>query len=134
MFSSEEAHWLARPREEPEAPSGVESLSSHSVDPIALDDVLTAHGPARVLKLDVEGAEFPILLTSSRLDLVDAVVGEYHEFTDDAMAALSPDSVVGTEAYTAHLLFRCLRSAGFQVRALPGRNGRGLFAAERQRR
>ena len=134
MFSSEEEYWSVRPPEATEAPPETGALSSHSVDPVALDDVLTTYGPARVLKLDVEGAEFPILLTSSRLDLVDAVVGEYHEFTDDAMAALPPDSVVGTEAYTVHLLFRCLTAAGFEMRVLPDRNGRGIFAAERHRR
>ena len=131
MFSSPEDHWSARPREEPEPLSGIGALSSHSVAAIALDDVLTACGPTRVLKLDAEGAEYPILLTSSRLDLVDSVVDEYHEFTEGAMAALAPDSVVGTEPYTADLLCRCLAAAGFEVYATPARNGRGIFAAQR---
>ena len=132
MFSSLEDHWSARPSEEPEAPSGVAALSSHSVDAIALDDVLTACGPTSVLKLDAEGAEFPILLTASRLDLVDAVVGEYHEFTDEAMAALAPASVVGTERYTLDLLCRCLAAAGFEVQSIPDRHSRGFFAAARR--
>jgi FkbM family methyltransferase len=131
MFSCSEDHWSARPSEEPEPPSGVGTLSSHSVDAIALDDVLTACGPTRVLKLDAEGSEFPILLTASRLDLVDAVVGEYHEFSDEAMAALAPDSVVGTERYTLDLLCRCLAAAGFEVQSIPDRHGRGFFAAAR---
>ena len=32
-----------------------------------------------VLKVDCEGAEFPILLTSRLLDRIDRIVGEYHE-------------------------------------------------------
>ena len=131
MFSSPEDHWSAIPSEEWETPLAASVLTSHSVDPVALDDVLTAYGAVRVLKLDVEGAEFPILLTSSRLDLVDTVIGEYHEFTDDAMDAMASDSVVGTERYTLDLLCRCLTSAGFGVRSTPSRNGRGFFAADR---
>jgi len=131
MFSSQEDHWSAIPSEKSGPSSVAAALSSHSVEPIALDDILTVCGPTRVLKLDVEGAEFPILLTSSRLDLVHAVIGEYHEFTDDAMAALAPDSVVGAQPYTVDLLCRCLTSAGFAVKAGPACNGRGSFVAER---
>jgi len=132
MFSSPEDYWSARPREEPITAPATMAPSSHSVFPMALDDVLTSHGPARVLKLDVEGAEFPILLTSRRLDLVDLVVGEYHEFTDSAMAALAPISVVGRELYTADLLSRCLAVFGFEVRTTsPDRHGRGFFTGAR---
>ena len=131
MFSSREDHWSARPREETTTKGGID-LSTHAIDPVALDDVLTSHGPTRVLKLDVEGAEFPILLTSRQLVLVDVVVGEYHEFTDNGMAALAPDSVVGAERYTADLLRRCLASSGFHVTTTtPDATGRGFFTAMR---
>jgi FkbM family methyltransferase len=51
---------------------------------VALDDVIdlvTSHGERRVrlLKLDCEGAEWPVLLTSRRLHLVDEIAGEFHE-------------------------------------------------------
>src|SRR5262245_55361909 len=51
---------------------------------VALDDVIdmaTGEGERRVrlLKLDCEGAEWPALLTSRRLHLVDEMVGEVHE-------------------------------------------------------
>jgi hypothetical protein len=54
MFSSPEAHWSAIPSEEWETPLAASVLTSHSVDPVALDDVLTAYGAVRVLKLDVK--------------------------------------------------------------------------------
>ena len=37
----------------------------------------------RFLKLDCEGSEWPILLTSKRLDLVDEIAGEFHEVGED---------------------------------------------------
>jgi hypothetical protein len=33
----------------------------------------------RLLKMDCEGSEWPLLYTSSELDRVQAVCGEYHE-------------------------------------------------------
>ena len=37
----------------------------------------------RFLKLDCEGSEWPILLTSKRLDLIDEIAGEFHEVRED---------------------------------------------------
>ncbi len=55
------------------------------VEKIALDAVIDEIGAPRVrlLKLDCEGAEWPILLTSRRLHLIDEIVGEYHELGGD---------------------------------------------------
>ena len=64
---------------------------------IPLDDLISnAH--IRLLKLDCEGAEFPILLTSHRLRQVQEIVGEYHEH----------------EAYTMTLLEQHLLNRGFR--------------------
>jgi FkbM family methyltransferase len=52
-----------------------------AVSAVPLDDLLrvVARGQrVRLLKLDCEGAEWPILFSSSRLGEVDEVVGEYH--------------------------------------------------------
>src|SRR5262245_18137295 len=115
---------------EPGAPS--RALSSHEVDTVALDDILLELGSVRYFKVDVEGAEFPILLTATRLDLVTAIGGEYHEFTDDQMACLTPGARVGDERYSADLLHRCLMKAGFDdVRSSPTHLGLGQFAARR---
>ncbi len=54
---------------------------------IRLDDVLlrltaeTRDGRVNLLKIDAEGAEWGILSGSLRLDLVDEIVGEWHEYT-----------------------------------------------------
>jgi FkbM family methyltransferase len=131
LFPSEQDHWRARPREgSPPAPDEV-ALSSHPVDAVPLDRVLLELGPVRFMKLDVEGSEFPILLTATRLDLVAAVAGEYHELSEEAMALLSPAARVGEERYTAALLRRRLEAAGFETRFVRRENGRGLFAAAR---
>ena len=97
------------------------------VSKIAFDevvDLVTNRGERRVrlLKLDCEGAEWPILLTSRRLHLIDEVVGEFHEiggpfleigedrpskthvFHSDLVASFTVDELVG-----------CLRDAGFCV-------------------
>lgn len=54
------------------------------VEKIALDLVIEEaskrSGRIRMLKVDCEGAEFPILYTAKKLGLVDEIVGEVHEF------------------------------------------------------
>lgn len=47
------------------------------VSAVALDDII-GDRPVRILKLDCEGSEFPILLTSTRLKNVAYITGEYH--------------------------------------------------------
>ncbi|MEY2565957.1 MAG: hypothetical protein QOE35_486 [Actinomycetota bacterium] len=130
LYGSAEAHHAARPGEGHPSPSGV-TLGSHPVRTVALDDVLTELGGVRYLKVDVEGAEFPILLTAARLDLVTAIGGEYHEFTDEQMAAIDPGARVGDERYSLELLLGRLRLEGFAVDHAPDRKGRGHFTAER---
>jgi FkbM family methyltransferase len=44
-------------------------------------DSIIAGQPVRLLKLDCEGAEFPILLTATKLHLVQEIVGEMHAMT-----------------------------------------------------
>src|SRR4030065_90765 len=61
--------------------------TGQEVDTISLDDIIlniTENGRKRIrlIKIDCEGAEFPILLTSKILHLVDNICGEYHEFGD----------------------------------------------------
>jgi len=131
MFSIEAEHWQAHAREVGD-PDDVEAkLSRHPVESVALDDVLVELGRVRFLKLDVEGAEFPILLTATRLDLVDAIAGEYHELSDMDMDLLAPEARVGDTRYAAELLRQRLRAAGFATKFVSSQDGRGLFSAER---
>jgi hypothetical protein len=82
----------------------------------------------RLLKLDCEASEWPILLTSRRLDRIDAICGEYH-----VVPPAGPFAVAGYEEYTPELLERHLGAHGFRVRTVPEprQAGLGLFFAER---
>jgi len=96
------------------------------------------------LKLDCEGSEWPILLTARRLDLVDRIVGEYHEIggrhmdrvrLDQAHRTTIPDCarVDGYSQYTAAELSGVLSGQGFLVQIVPSAVGwLGHFFAERR--
>ena len=58
------------------------ALPTERVTTIALDEVLREFPQVRLLKLDCEGSEWPILLTSSELGRVEAVCGEFHLTAD----------------------------------------------------
>ncbi len=49
------------------------------VDTISLDEILQEAGQVRLLKIDAEGAEFPVLSTCTRLAQVQEICGEVHE-------------------------------------------------------
>ncbi len=117
---------------------------------IAFDDVVdlaTNRGERRVrlLKLDCEGAEWPIVLTSRRLHLIDEIVGEFHELGGPLLEigedrpsnahVFHSDRVAG---FTIEELARFLRDAGFgvtyfrHVRPDGALEGLGLFFATRE--
>jgi FkbM family methyltransferase len=106
---------------------------------IALDDILddvTAGGRKRVrlLKIDCEASEFPILLTSRLLHRIDEVCGEFHEvggpYNNFPIPARA--QVAGINQFTIQELVRCLESAGFNVRwQRHGRTSMGQFFARR---
>jgi FkbM family methyltransferase len=116
---------------------------------VALDDVIdeiTEGGARRVrmLKLDCEGAEWPILLTSRRLHLIDEIVGEFHElggpFLEIGEERPATPLVFQSDRvarFTVDELARCLTEAGFQVthhrhqRPDGAIEGLGLFFAVR---
>lgn len=76
----------------------------HPVRAISLDALvvlaagLSPRGRVRLVKFDCEGAEWPCLLTMTRWDLVDAMVGEFHTIREPAgwPAAALPDSAPWT--------------------------------------
>ncbi len=51
------------------------TIAAETVD---LDSVLRSFGQVHILKLDCEGAEYPILMTCSELHRVEHILGEYH--------------------------------------------------------
>ena len=132
MFPTPEDHWQSRPLETAEPAPPATALPVDEVPTVALDDVLRDLGRVRFLKLDVEGAEFPILLTARELDRVSELAGEYHELDDAGMTRLSASARVGDERYSEDLLRRCLLEAGFDVvEQVPQVFGRGHFWARR---
>jgi FkbM family methyltransferase len=83
---------------------------------IAFDDLVdlaTNGGERRVrlLKLDCEGAEWPIVLTSRRLHLIDEIVGEFHELG-------GPFLEIGENRPSNAHVFHSARVAGFTIEEL----------------
>lgn len=54
-------------------------MSGDAAASVALDEVLRGLGRVRLMKLDCEGSEYPILYTARELHRCDEVVGEAHE-------------------------------------------------------
>jgi FkbM family methyltransferase len=109
-------------------------------------NLLTHNGNKRVrlLKLDCEGAEWPILLTSRRLALIDEICGEFHEIggqyleiSEDRSTTEPIFSYQGSAIFTIDLLLDYLSQAGFSVtykrhsRPTGEPEGLGLFFATR---
>lgn len=113
----------------------------NKMDVIAFDDILqevTHNGKERVrlVKMDCEWAEFPILLTSRKLSLVDSIHGEFHEMNDgryDSTPIPPVAQIPGVERFTLDELTKCLNQAGFSVTAVRSGDSRfGKFFANRQ--
>ena len=88
------------------------------VEQIALDAVIdeittgtAGASRVRLLKLDCEGAEWPILLTSRRLHLIDEIVGEFHELGGDCLE-------IGEDRPRTPLIFTSDRVSRFTIDAL----------------
>jgi FkbM family methyltransferase len=98
--------------------------TAHAVPALALDDLLTQLAHVRLLKLDCEGAEWPLLAEATQWHRVQAVCGEYH------LPPLVPEHPLADP----HRLQARLEQWGFRVRlmAAPGSTlPVGLFFAER---
>lgn len=107
--------------------TGGVSVAAMSFDELVLG--LTEDGRRlQLVKLDCEGAEWPILLTSRCLDRVESLCGEYHLIPDGGRGPFSVTDELPSET----LLARTLQSQGFQVEILPLGNvpfQTGLFFA-----
>jgi FkbM family methyltransferase len=101
---------------------------------VSLDSILkevTDDGKRHVnlMKVDCEGSEYPILLTCNKLDLVDAICGEYHEIYNVPDRAI----VAGWEPpYERTTIKKYLESRGFVVKLVPMGQNLGLFFATRE--
>ena len=89
--------------------------NAQAVEAVAFDDLvrrIAGGRRLRLVKLDCEGAEWPILLTSQCLHLIDELCGEYHLLPE-------PFAVPGYETFAPDDLRECLEGAGFDVRMVP---------------
>jgi FkbM family methyltransferase len=100
------------------------------VPALAFDDLVQSLGRrVRLAKLDCEGAEWPILLTSTALGHVEELCGEYHlgSYPDDY-------HVAGHRDFTPDVLLQTLHGHGFRVELAEAPGSRlpvGLFFARR---
>ncbi len=90
------------------------------VSKIAFDELvleLTENGTKRIrlLKLDCEGSEWPILFTSKILHLIDEICGEYHEIGGQYDTLTPPFEIEGYSRFTLDELTTFLEQQGFQV-------------------
>jgi hypothetical protein len=96
------------------------------VQAIAFDDIVAGVRKRQVskvrllAKLDCEGSEYPILLTSRRLAEVDWFVGEYHPFYPQ---------IEGLPPFTEASLAAVFRKAGKAARFRLAESGLGTFDA-----
>jgi FkbM family methyltransferase len=114
--------------------------SGEPLETVALDTVIdeaTQGGKKRIkmMKIDCEGSEYPILLTSRKLHLIDAIHGEYHEIFDDGIVhGAIPETarVEGVKGFNREAIKHCLEKAGFRV-TIEHKEGTnlGLFFATR---
>lgn len=91
-----------------------ETVSAIAFDTLLLQVTNGGRGRVACLKIDCEGAEFPILLTSRQLHLVDSICGEFHEFGE---AIPDHARVPGYSRFTQAELMRALNEQGFAVHA-----------------
>lgn len=114
--------------------------AAQEVEAVPFDDVirrLTRRGRERVrlLKIDCEGSEFPILLTARTLHLIDAIAGEFHEVGGPFDAHQIPERarIRGVERFTIDVLCAALERSGFEVSWQRHPDSfMGLFYAERR--
>lgn len=96
-------------------------------------DFATMEGRERVrlLKLDCEGSEYAILMTSNRLHLIDEIVGEYHEIgRGKSYGEISSAACVsGAAILCGEMLADHLRKNGFVVRLGDRSPQWGIFLA-----
>jgi len=119
------------------------------VPKLAFDDVIDSLSDGgqrriRLVKLDCEGSEWPILLTSRRLHLIDEICGEFHELGGEYLEITEDRTLPApifhhepSTKYTIEKLEHLLSDAGFSFTYLRHHRptgvpeGLGLFFATR---
>ena len=100
------------------------------VEWVSLDSII-GESKVRMLKLDCEGSEFPILLTSKKLNQVKEIVGEWH-----AIGNVPSHLNMPYKEFTFDLLKEYLEKQGFEftyIKPNPGDSNLGNFKAINKR-
>ena len=93
---------------------------------IGLDEIINSIGKIKLLKLDCEGSEYPILFTSKNLFLVDYICGEYHETSMDNF------SIENKTFFNRQDLSAFLKVKDFTSIFIERSGGIGLFFAKKK--
>src|SRR5436309_9390529 len=106
------------------------------VSTVSLDDVLCEASNGftsriRFLKIDCEGAGYPILFTAKHLEIVDEICGEYHEIGSELIPERA--RVDGQETFDRFALKNFLSGQGWLVKIEPRGKADGLFKAQLNR-
>jgi FkbM family methyltransferase len=99
-----------------------------SLDEVLLEASDHLEKTVRLLKLDCEGSEYPILYTATNLNVVEEICGEYHRLEPEQV----PDrALVGTsrDQYNPDGLKKFLEERGFSVQLEPHSATVGIFHA-----
>lgn len=108
------------------------SMGTQLVNSIPFDEILARFVRVSLVKLDCEGSEFPILLTSRQLDRIERIIAEYHEIEEEVYPQLDPQAQVnGYTAFRVQSLVVHLQRFGFHVTQRPYRPHCGLIFARR---
>lgn len=92
-----------------------------------IDDITNSINRIKLVKLDCESSEFPILFTSKKLSLIDYICGEYH-FT----ILRNSDNINGNVYFDGEDIKYYLDSQGFSTIIISHSESLGLFFAKRK--
>jgi len=104
-----------------------------AVETISLDQILSEASegfrkPIRLLKIDCEGSEYPILFTSTQLQIVEEICGEYHEVRQERIPERA--KVPGKfERFDRFALKEFFEEQGWSIVLEPKAEQLGLFHA-----
>jgi len=102
---------------------------------IPLDEILSRFESVAFLKLDCEGAEFPIIFQSELIPRCEMLAIEYHCRGAGTFLELPiPDwaAIPGLPVWTGHALAGRLVDLGFEVEIVPDRENLGKIFAQRK--
>lgn len=106
-----------------------------AVETINLDEILSEASdgfqrPIRMLKVDCEGSEYPILFTSTQLKIVEEICGEYHEVAPEIIPERA--KLGGKyERFDRFALKEFFEDRGWTIVFEPKADALGLFHAQR---